>query len=60
MALILTNKSATAIPRSILYVTCSIDIESVTIFSVLRIIPATDVKCNFHICYTFRFCSECI
>jgi len=35
MALILTNKSATAIPRSILYVTCSIDIESVTILNVI-------------------------
>jgi len=54
MAVILTNKSATAIPRSILYVTCFIDIESVTIFIVLRIIPKTDMKSKL-IVVTFRF-----
>jgi len=58
--LILTNKSATAIPRSILYVTCSIDIENMTIFSMLRIIPTTDVKSKFDSVFTFRFRNECI
>jgi len=51
LSVILTIKSATAIPRSILYVTCSVDIESVTTFIVLRIIPKTDVKSKFNSCY---------